>query len=50
MLNENDKLFNFSSDEILNEDNEKSDFKIKGGFSITLVKITKFFTVESVCY
>ena len=48
-LYENDKPYNFWSNEFLKKKRKKRDFKIKGWPFLTLVKRNNFFKIQSVC-
>ena len=50
VLYENNKLFNFWSNKIINQEIEKRDFKVTGWSFKTLVKSNNFFKIQDVCY
>ena len=49
-LYKNDKLFNFWSNESINKEIEKRDFRIRGCIFMTLVKRNIFLKIQSVCF
>ena len=48
-LHENDKLFNFWSNKIINEEIKMRIFQITGWYFMTLVKRTNFFKIQGIC-
>ena len=49
-LFENDKLFNFWSNKIINKEIESRNFKLTGWPFMTLVKRNNFFKIQGICH